>query len=325
MTTSNSILWSNERRKWLCYDDKLIDYVLNSRKFAVPTYDYSNVEAKFNKNFASTKNVISHFPLANEGVTHLYLRDRMSNDLKNNLKKAINVFKETFEQKISRFPQSSDPANIAAPIVESILKSNWIFANLDLENIIDYSDLTLMLDDSQSLKSRLLREEFIKSIALKIDERDRFYKIALISVGVNALISTTLHSFVKILTNYDFNNLISRKFFYSNGIKHLERVCIENTILHKNQINAGERLRLYVENYEFSSLSDSQMNKKFFAMESDHSCIGMNYSLSIWKELINIIKNNFTDLRIINFDYRSNDAIFNFPSNIIVEYKKCNQ
>jgi hypothetical protein len=322
MKSPERIIWSNERKKWLCYDDKLIDVVFNSKYFVVPTYDYSDVETKFNKNFEFTKQVISHFPLANDGDAHLYLRERMSHDVNTNLRKAINVFKENFENKITTLVQTSGAINIATPIIQSILESNWVFANIDLEESIDYSDLTLMLDDSQSIKSRLFREEFIKLIASKVEEKDRFYKLALISVGVNALISTTLHSFIKVLTNYDYNNLISRKYFYSNGIKHLERVCIQNTVLGEKEIKVGERLRLYVESYEHANLVDSQINRKFFAAESNHSCIGMSYSLSIWKELIKLIQNNFTDLRIINFDYRSNDAIFNFPINVYVEYSK---
>lgn len=322
MRFSEKIIWSEERHKWLCYDDKLIDFVINSNCFVVPNYDYSDLEKKSNKNFELTKKIIGHFPLANEGDTHLSLRDRMANDINTNLRKAINIFKESFERKISSFTESSGLINIADPITKSILESNWIFANIDIGESIDYSDLTLMLDDSQSIKNRVLREEFIKLLASRMEEKDRLYKLALISVGVNALISTTLHSFIKVLTNYDYHTLISRKYFHSNGIKHLERVCIMDIFVGEKQIKVGERLRLYVENYDYTNLSDSEMNKKFFLAESNHSCIGMSYSLSVWKELIKIIQKNFINLQIIKFDYRSNDAIFNFPTSIYVEYSK---
>jgi hypothetical protein len=179
-----------------------------------------------------------------------------------------------------------------------------------------------MLDDSQSIKSRVAREKFIKLISSEISEEDRFYKLALISVGVNALISSTLHSIIKTLTNYDFNNLITRKYFASNGIKHLERVCIQRSIIGGKEISQGEKLRLYVDVYETANLAEPQMNKKFFAAGSSHSCIGMSYSLSIWKEMIKIISNHFNDMRLLNYDYRVNDGIFNFPTNIYIEYSK---
>lgn len=322
MKFPKGIIWSEERRKWLCYDDALINQVLDSNHFVVPSYDYSDLEKKSNKNFNFTKQVINHFPLANEGANHLDLRNRMIQDVNTNLVNAIGVFGESFREKILAIKQTSEPINIATPIIESILESNWTFANIDIGEDIDYSDLTLMLDDSQSIKSRLVREEMIKMIALKIEEKDRFYKLALISVGVNALISTTLHSFIKVLTNYDYESLISRKYFYSNGIKHLERVCSQDTVVGGIEVKAGDKLRLYVESYEHANHLDSQKMKNFFAIGSEHACIGMNYSLSIWKELIGVFRANFSDMQIVSFDYRSNDGIFNFPTKVFVEYSK---
>lgn len=322
MKAPDKITWSDERQKWLCYDDQLIDTVINSINFVVPSYDYSDLEKKLSKNFEYTKQVIKHFPLANEGDSHLEMRKRMSSDINSNLKKAIKVFSDSFDRKISSLDKSLGVTNIAKPLIESILESNLVFADIKFEDDFDYSDLTRMLDDSQSIKSRLAREEFIKLIVSKISEEDRFYKLALISVGVNALISSTLHSLIKVLTNYDFNTLINEKYFSSNGIKHLERVCIQKTILGGSEISPGDKLRLYVESYERANLTELQMNKKFFAAESYHSCIGMSYSLSIWKELIKVIANHFSEMHLINFDYRSNDGIFYFPTNVNVKYSK---
>lgn len=322
MKAPEKITWSDERQKWLCYDDQLIDAVINSNHFVVPSYDYSDLEKKFSKNFEYTKQVIKHFPLANEGDSHLEMRKRMSSDINLNLKKAIKVFGDSFDKKISSIDKSLGVTNIAKPLIESILESNLVFADIKFEDNFDYSDLTRMLDDSQSIKSRVVREEFIKFIVSKISEEDRFYKLALISVGVNALISSTLHSFIKILTNYDFNTLINEKYFSSNGIKHLERVCIQKSIVGGKEISPGNKLRLYVESYERANLTELQMNKKFFATESHHSCIGMSYSLSIWKEFIKIIASHFSEMHLISFDYRCNDGIFHFPTNVYVGYTK---
>lgn len=322
METLEKITWSSERQKWLCYDDKIIDSVVNSENFHVHSNDYSDLEKKFSKDFQLTKLVNKYLPLTNEGKQHLDLRKRMSSDINLNLKKAIQVFRNSFEKKISQIDKTFGVINIAKPLIESILESNLILAEINFDDPLDYTDLTLLLDDSQSIKARMMREEFIKSIASKINDEDKFYKLALISVGVNALISTTLHSIIKILTNYDYDALIRRKYFTSIGIKHLERVCFQKTVLDGKQINAGDRLRLYIEVYENTDLTESQMNKKFFASGSHHACVGMSYSLSIWKEIVKLFSIHFSDLRMINFDYRSNDGIFNFPTSIYVEYLK---
>jgi len=44
MKAPEKITWSDERQKWLCYDDQLIDAVINSNHFVVPSYDYSDLE-----------------------------------------------------------------------------------------------------------------------------------------------------------------------------------------------------------------------------------------------------------------------------------------
>jgi len=49
MKFSEKIIWSEERKKWFCYDDQLIDEVLKSDYFIVPDYDYSKLEKKLIK------------------------------------------------------------------------------------------------------------------------------------------------------------------------------------------------------------------------------------------------------------------------------------
>jgi cytochrome P450 len=128
---------------------------------------------------------------------------------------------------------------------------------------------------------------------------------------------------IKILSKYDYKDLVSRKYFYSNGIKHLERLCRQDIVISGKKIKMGDRVRLFVESYEFANLTESEKNKKFFAAGTSHSCIGMNYSMHVWKELIGLLKKNFTNITLLDWSYRSNDAIFKFPIIINVEYLKC--
>jgi hypothetical protein len=316
------ITWSEERKKWLCFDDKLIDLITNSKSFIVPEYSYYDLEKKFNKDFSNTKKVISHSPLANEGQAHISTREHMLQDVNRNMKKAISIFKEQFENKIYACDYSSGSIDIAILIIESILVSNLAIANIDLGKNLKYADIFFVLDQSQSVKSRVNREELIKELVLEINDDDPHYKLALATVGVNALISTTLHSFIKILTNFGYENLINSKYFYSNGIKYFEKVCIQDSFFDQTLIKVGDSVRCYVECYENYDLTDSEKNKKFFAAGTNHSCIGMGYSLSIWKELIKILHENFKDVSIISYNYRTNDTIFNFPVKIMVKCSK---
>lgn len=316
------LIWSNEKSKWLCYDDQIIDFVLGSDAYSVPSYDSSSLENRLGLNFPYSRSVISQMPISQEGKRHTELRHKMRSDIFSNTQEAIQTFKYSLEDYFARITQVSGKIDLADPIITSILKSNLILAGINLKESINYSDITLILDDSQSIKKRILREEFIKNISKEVDLDDSTYRLALLTIGVNALISTALHSIIKILTNYDYTHLKTQKYFSSTGIKHLERVAIKANSLGGHEIKPGDQIRLFVGNYEKSSIPDAQMNKKFFAVETSHSCIGMNYSLHIWNELIKIFDDNFKNIELVNFHYRKSDGIFNFPTSLIIKYTK---
>lgn len=167
----------------------------------------------------------------------------------------------------------------------------------------------------------MAREDFIQAIAHRNPD-DSFYRIALLSIGVNALIGSTLHSLVKILTNHGFASLASTKHFVSNAIKHLERVCVDDAVVGGQVIRRGDKVRLYVEGYEHANLEGAQLNKKFFGMNSSHACLGMRYSLGVWRAAVRTLSTTFSDLRLVDFGYRKNDGIFHFPTRVVVEYAR---
>lgn len=145
----NPIVWSVERQKWLCYDDRLIDVVLESARFVVPTYDYAALEQKLGRRFAFTQGVIGRMPLAKEGPVQLELRERMAADINAKLKDATAVFEEVFASRIAA--PAADPSgvmDIAAPLMHAVLESNRVFTGLEFDEGTDYSNLTLLLDDS---------------------------------------------------------------------------------------------------------------------------------------------------------------------------------
>ena len=74
---------------------------------------------------------------------------------------------------------------LGALVIKSILKSNLTLADLSYVDAIDYSDFTLLLDDLQSIKSRIEREKNIGTFYSNLKHDDAFYKIALITVGVS--------------------------------------------------------------------------------------------------------------------------------------------
>lgn len=329
MKPSQGLCWSPGRKKWLCHDAALIDQIIASDGFVVPAYDYAELEERLDQGFPATRAVIRHFPLAHEGDAHQALRQRMTLDVTANLKEAINVFVDRLEAGVAAMSLPRGEADIARPLIDAVLASNLVLAGVCLPEGLDYSDLTLMLDDSQSLKNRVRREAFIRSLSVQMkagpgqadmDESHIPYKLALISVGVNALISSVLHSLIHVLTHRGVQGLGDAKFFPLTGIKRLERVCVRAVHLQGHDVLPGDRVCLHVAVHAQDGRSDLVRNRAFFALDSPHACIGMNYSLSIWKATTRILVDHFREMRVLGFDLRPHDGVFDFPNRIRVEY-----
>lgn len=274
---SKNIYWEPKYKKWLCYENIHIDRVLKSPNFIAPKYDVTGIEKRFAIDLSFTRGAIRHLPIAHEGLHHQDLRGKMSHDIYLKSTHGLNIFKKSLVKRLSNLKSASGGFDIAPPIICSILESNLILADVVLEEDFDYSDITLILDESQSIKSRIQNENLIRNIANNISGDATFYKIALITVGVNALISSTLHSIIKVLTNSDFQALINKRYFSASGIKYLERICIKDFDLDAVVIKAGDSVRLYQEDYESLNLNPNLMNKKFFFTGTTHSCLGMGY------------------------------------------------
>lgn len=320
MKPIEKLRWSPDHRKWLCHDDVLIDQILKSDRFAVPNYDHAALGKKVGHAFPVSNEVIAHFPLAHEGDRHQALKARMNLDVQTHFKAAIATFVSGLQERLAVLGDARGETDIAQPLIEAVLASNLVLAGMTLPADVNYSDLTFMLDDRQSIKSRLRREAFAQSLSTQMGECDQPYKLALISVGINALLSSLLNTLVKVLANQGFQGLSDAKFFTATGIQYLERVCVQPVQIDGHDIQPGDQVRVYLTACENADLTDMVRNRRFFGLDTPHACVGMNYSLNIWKATTQTLVEHFTDLNIISVDFRPQDGVFHCPDRIRVEY-----
>jgi hypothetical protein len=194
-------------------------------------------------------------------------------------------------------------------------------ANIKIDSDFDYSDFTLMLDDTQSVRRIIKREGNIQDFLTNLDFDDKAFKVAVISIGINPLVSSILNSIIKILSNRNFAYLKKSKLLYATGIKNIERICVSNACIKGVEFKVGERIKLMSNTYEASNLSELEINKKFFISGTNHACQGMAFSLHIWKHAVRILGEYFTNLQIVSVEYRQDDGIFLYPKNLYVSYE----
>lgn len=322
MTTAPAMVWSQQHKKWHCYDNQVIAEVLRSEQFVVPAYDYAPLEAKFSQSFSHTKALIAHLPLALEGRAHDLARRRMQRDLQLRHKAAVAVFEQVLEQHITALPDAAEGIDFKPILLQPILESNWVFAGLNMQHFPGYQDLTQVLDDAQPLKARFARERRLQAFAEKIGGDDAAYQLALLSVGVNALSSTLMHSFIKVLVNESFDQLQQKKYFTNIGLKQIERVCARDATIAGRDIRKGDRMRLYLEAFDTAEATDAEKNKRFFLAGTPHACLGMRYSLAAWNSLTTMLSKYFLRIAVVGFDFDTSDGIFLSPSFVTVDFKK---
>ena len=315
------MVWSDVQKKWICYDNNLTDIVLRSPDFQVLNYNLEDFKKRFSVALPLTEGVLKILPLAHEGQKHQELREKMKIEIERNSQKGIDIFKSDFKMKLNNVDYSLQTFDFAKILINSILKSNLALANINLNNNFDYSDFTLILDDSQSVNQRKKREQKIKEFLDEIDAEAKLSKIALMIVGVNALISSILNSIINILQNNNLEYLKNKKFFHTTGVKSLQRVCISNTQIGNFLVKKGEIIKLMSVPYDDLKLTELQINKKFFVSETSHACQGMAFSLHVWKELVKMLDEKFSELHIASFKFRNNDGIFAFPTELNLIFK----
>lgn len=315
------MIWSDVQKKWICYDNTLNDIILKSPDFQVLDYNLEDFKKRFSVALPLTEGVLKILPLAHEGQQHKELRKEMQIEIERNSQKGIEIFKREFKTQINNADYSLQTFDLAKILIDSILRSNLALANINLNNDFDYSDFTLILDDTQSVNQRKKREQKIKEFLDEIGAEAKLPKIALMVVGVNALISSTLNSIINILQNKNFEYLKNRKFFYSTGIKSLQRICTSNAKVGNILIKKGEIVKLMSIPYDDLNLSELQINKKFFVSDTSHACQGMAFSLHVWKEMVKVLDDKFSDLHLSSFRFRNNDGIFDFPTELNVKFK----
>ena len=258
------ITWSKEINKWVCYDDSIIEQVLGSGKFEVPGFDLKKYEDRFSIELPLTKEIMGQFPLSNEGSIHKELRKKMMSYIEKNSQLGVDIFITEFQKRLSRIDFTSNTFDLGKILIDSILKANLALANIKLDSNFDYSDFPLMLDDTQSVRRILKRESNIHDFLNDLDSDDKVFKVAVISIGINPLVSSILNSIIKILSNENFEYLKKSKFFYATGIKNIERICISNACINEVKFKVGERIKLMSSEHKFSNLSDLEINRKFF-------------------------------------------------------------
>lgn len=314
------IRYSNLLKRWLCFDRTAIQEILLSQNFEVHSYDLTEIANRFQVDLRISQEILKYLPLSHEGNEHVSLRKKYIEFINLNIKPAL----EHFRKQILEIKFKPGIIDLIPHLHSAIMESNAVLAGLNPRiTDINFVDVGLIFDDTTSLKKRLainkIFENLINQAPFNITHEQKIFRVALLTVGVNALlgaISESLLNTLLIQPKGYLNKVLWEDQMPGAGIAILERTAKEDIKIYGYDILAGQTIRCYVENLGYESGKNIKFHLGYFAAPSRHSCPGMKYSLEIWR----IIKENlFTTqnhYELIDYKYRSYDPVFNFPTQI---------
>lgn len=326
--SESDIRYSNLLKRWLCFDRCATQEILSNHNFEVHDYDLSEISNRFKVDLKISQEILKHLPLSHEGNEHLFLRKKYIEFINLNIKAAL----EHFKKKILEIQFQPGSIDLIPFIHNAIIESNAILAGLDPKiTAVNFVDVGLVFDDTTSLKKRIvINNIFVELVNLapsSLSYEDKIFRVALLTVGVNALlaaISESLLNSLLIQPKGYLDQILWEDSMPAAGIAILERTAKQDIKICNHLILAGQTIRCYVENLGFESGRKLKFHPGYFAAPSRHSCPGMKYSLEIWR----IIKENlFTThsyYQLLDYRYRSNDPVFNFPSQIRINLESKN-
>lgn len=319
------IRWSHELNKWLCFDTKLNDQILSSKNFLVHSLDISPVEEKFKIDLSISKQVIEKLPLAHEGDKHKQLRKTFTNRI--NAKQEVGI--TNFENDLMTlwdFNEVGCEYDLVPGLHQAAIKFNAYISQVTGVDQIDKIDaIGQIFDEHTSVRKRIFINDIFKllyeNLSNDISHDEKIYRLALFTVGINALLGTLSESLLyclkRQLSSLDpYENWATE--LPSTGLVFVERVAQNDVTIENVEIKKNNRVRCYIESTTHTSDYVVGYLPRFFGFPSNHICPGMKASVSLWQIVIRTLIKKKVKLNLENYNYRTNDQLFNYPISIKV-------
>lgn len=329
--SSVGMRWSGQLCRWLVFEPTTISSILKDENFRTPTYDVSPLENRFGINLSYTKRICSSLPLAFEGAEHQRLRMLYGQIITQNFQEAVETFRGGFSKCLTLLRERRTPLTFC--LMDDLLKGPLRATLMTLAGLRHAEHaaadkleiIPLHFDDATSIKKRLEIEEVLKHLYERNaspgeDMQMLAVRCGIVMVSANTLLGSILHSIVNTLADNQGKPL--SKSGWSDelpwtGLPLIERVCIRDTTIGESSIQAGQRVRLYLESSTVQSDGTSRYSDLLFAT-GPHKCIGMSISRLIWKIVVDMLSSIDERWLIESAVMRRDDHVFNFYERVMV-------
>ena len=309
----------------MCTDPEVIEQILKSDEFGVHDFKVDQLAKRLSLDLGAIQKLTAYFPLAREGEEHKILRKRFIDEIARNYKTAIIAFEKCLGERCKLLEQHQGEIDLVpALLTPSLALPICLLAGIRLGEDFDFWSISQILDETISIRQRIKINQTIsiimESLPPEMDEGERLFRTALVTLGSNALYGSIAESFVIMLKKHkpnSFSSIAWDEELPATGIPVIEKKAMADVIIEGHAFCKGERVRLYLEATGYQGSVFPSYTKQYFA-PSRHLCPGMSFSRDVWKLFrheLGIVRKRFS---IMSISYRENDNVFNFPNSIIL-------
>ena len=317
--------WSGELKRWICISPEIIKTILNNPNFFVINHDIEKLVARFKIDVSYLAKVIQQLPVTQDGTAHKELRKRFALMLASRSDVVLAFFEKELTERLHQLINSKKEFDLSKdllkPLVQetSLLLSDvaWLKSN-KLDKLPTIFDETLTLTSRIELNQSI--GEILEELKVNLDESECYFRIALFALGNDSLLSTISESLVSILLrNPDAvsSDITWDSQIPATGVPVIERISDIDIEISGNQIEKGQRVRLYLDSAGYIETSYPSYSALYFGSGA-HTCLGMPIGTKIWTIVTDVFRKIDKRIVIAQLTYRKNDNVFNVYDEIMV-------
>ena len=321
-------LWlSKGRKRWMVTAPDLIREVMTSDAYSVPTYDVSTLSQRLHLDLAFLNSLREWLPLAHEGERHRILRASFARAITSRTEPALEALRQALEARTGLFDQPSGTeiclfASLFRPALREAIAA---LSDVSLPEEIAVELIPQLFDDTISLSRRRKINAVLEDISRRIPdvlgEEDRQTRMSIIALSANTLLGSVCQTFVEQLRRspgLPMRGVTWGRELTRTALPLVEKRVVRQNVLGGQQLQPGDRVRLFIEAAGFDAEGRPCYDDLFFAV-GPHKCVGMNFSLRAWQVVAEFLAKLDNRIALVELSERERDYVFNLPARILVK------
>lgn len=315
-------------KAWIVTEPSCCERLLASSDTRPATYsdDYSMLEKHLGVDFSNVLLAFLHIPMCLHDDEHRKARRRVAEHLADRRSDLSERMTESLKVHLAPLQQGGEIEIVSQVLEPLILHVTEPLTDVPPAVAAECRAVSTIFDKSigprkrQRIDAELgqMRAAIVRKLGLSSSESAIGLRLALSILGRDTLLGTLGESLYSVLDRNQgrrLNEIEYPQIPPETGVPYIERIAVKSFREQETQINAGDRLRLYLQAFAYSQ--SPVHHPKIFGV-GGHLCLGKALSLDLWNGITSSLSEISLYADIVSHDLRKDNYVFLCPSHLTV-------